>query len=120
MSDENSAPELIAPVSGVVLSLMAHLRHSTLPSGEALESLPSRTAMASGWLDDGKLILAFRDCSNERKSYLARVHCGWISQSQCSCLLSSSSFPRGTKGVLTARELVVLETSTNVCNFDNY
>lgn len=54
MSDENSAPELIAPVSGVVLSLMAHLRHSTLPSGEALESLSSRGAMASGWLDDGK------------------------------------------------------------------
>ena len=57
MSDENSAPELIAPVSGVVLSLMAHLRHSTLPSGEALESLPSRGAMASGWLDDGELYI---------------------------------------------------------------
>lgn len=65
MSDENSAPELIAPVSGVVLSLMAHLRHSTLPSGEALESVPSRAAIASGWVDDGKLILAFRDCFDE-------------------------------------------------------
>ena len=57
MSDESSAPELIGPVSGVVLTLMAHLRQSTLPSGEALESLPSHGAMTSAWHDDGEIIL---------------------------------------------------------------
>ncbi len=53
MSDESSAPELIAPVSGVVLTLMAHLRQSTLPSGEALDDVPSHGTMTSGWHDDG-------------------------------------------------------------------
>ena len=56
MSDESSAPELVAPVSGVVLTLMAHLRQSTLPSGEALETLPSRGAITSAWRDDGRFI----------------------------------------------------------------
>jgi hypothetical protein len=54
MSDENSAPELIGAVSGVVLTLMAHLRQSTLPSGEALESLQSRGTVASAWNEDGE------------------------------------------------------------------
>ncbi|CAB4015675.1 nuclear pore complex Nup205-like, partial [Paramuricea clavata] len=53
MSDESSSPELVAPVSGVVLTLMAHLRQSTLPSGEALETLPSRGTMTSAWRDHG-------------------------------------------------------------------
>ena len=53
MSDENSALELVAQVSGVVLTLMAHLRQSTLPSGDALEPLPSHETAALSWQDDG-------------------------------------------------------------------
>ena len=54
MSDDRSVVELVAPVSGVILTLMAHLRQSTLPSGEALEPLASRDPFPSTWKDSGE------------------------------------------------------------------